>query len=102
VPPRLLADGGEAKKLLRRAFRPWLPASVLERPKQGFAMPFSRWLRGDLGGMLAERVEQRPVAQLFDPAAIRRLVEEHSSGRADRGAQLHALLFLDHWLERWA
>jgi asparagine synthase (glutamine-hydrolysing) len=102
IPARLLADGTEAKKVLRDAFRPWLPAAVLDRPKQGFAMPFSRWLRGDLGSMLADRVEERPVAQLVEPAAIRRLAAEHASGRADRGAKLHALLFLDHWLERWA
>ena len=35
VPPALLVDGRQAKKLLRSALRPWLPGSILDRRKKG-------------------------------------------------------------------
>jgi len=37
----------------------------------------------------------------FRPEAVRRLVEEHLAGRADRSAQLFALLMLEQWHRRW-
>jgi hypothetical protein len=64
-------------------------------------MPLGRWFRGDLGTLLAARIDERPVGQIFDPEVIRRLTDDHASGRADRAAKLHALIYLDHWLERW-
>ena len=102
IPARLLADRSDAKKVLRRAFRPWLPNEVLERPKQGFAMPLGAWLRGELRSRLALRVQNRPVAALYSADALRALADEHASGAADHTGKLHALFFLDEWLERWA
>ena len=52
IPAGLLADRAEPKKVLRAALREWLPSSVLDRPKQGFAMPLGRWFRGDLQGLV--------------------------------------------------
>jgi asparagine synthase (glutamine-hydrolysing) len=98
VPPGLLSTGSEAKALLRRAVRPWLPAAALDRPKMGFAMPLGRWLGGlHSFGALAEG---RPAATVLDPAAVARLRARHGEGR-EGTSRLHAVTFLDHWLERW-
>jgi asparagine synthase (glutamine-hydrolysing) len=99
IPAGLLSTGAEAKALLRRAVRPWLPAEAVDRPKMGFAMPLGRWL-GDLPsfGSLAD---DRPAASVIDPAAVARLRATHGGGR-EGTSRLHAVTFLDHWLERWA
>ncbi|HZR95366.1 MAG TPA: asparagine synthase (glutamine-hydrolyzing) [Gaiellaceae bacterium] len=101
IPPRLLASGSEAKKVLRSAFRPWLPAVALDRPKQGFAMPLGQWLRDEVALRLDRRFDERPISQLVAPELVHRLAAEHASG-LDRTSKLHSLLFLDQWLERWA
>src|SRR5262249_47399936 len=49
VPAHLKLRGTTGKYLVRRAVEPWLPPGILDRPKQGFAIPLSRWVRGDLG-----------------------------------------------------
>jgi hypothetical protein len=65
----------------------------------GFAMPLGRWLAGlPSFGALAE---DRPAASVFDPAAVARLRAGHGGGR-EGTSRLHAVTFLDHWLERWA
>jgi asparagine synthase (glutamine-hydrolysing) len=100
IPPERLATAGEPKKLLRDALRPWLPSAVLDRPKMGFAMPLGRWLQGDLGH-LAERAGERRAEELLDPAYAREVDSAHARGGV-RTAELHNLIFLDHWLESWS
>ena len=101
VPPGLLADRGAPKKALRAALRPWLPAAILDRPKQGFAMPLGRWLRGDLAPLTAA-LAAGPVGELVDPGYVADAAYEHSVGARDRTAELHNLVFLAHWLEKWS
>ena len=49
IPPGLKLRGNTGKYLLRRAIAPWLPPSLMQRPKQGFQMPLADWFRGSLG-----------------------------------------------------
>ena len=103
IPPGLLADRRNTKTVLKAALRPWLPASVLDRPKMGFAMPLGRWLRGDLK-QLVESV-QRPdsrISEMIDPAFVRDAVAAHVNGRNAFPSLLHSLIFLEGWLETWA
>ncbi|MEA2429254.1 MAG: hypothetical protein QOF37_2882 [Thermoleophilaceae bacterium] len=96
VPQKL--RGGEPKWLLREAVRDWLPPGHLDREKLGFAVPIGAWLRGQLAE-LPEQVLLDPVAQargVFDPAAVRRTIEEHRGG-LDRSQQLWAMLNLELW-----
>jgi asparagine synthase (glutamine-hydrolysing) len=99
LPPDRLADRREPKKLLRSSLRGWLPDSILDRPKAGFAMPLGRWLRGDLQGLTA--VGDGPLGELLDPAYVRATAKAHLAGVREETARLHSLVFLEHWLEKW-
>jgi asparagine synthase (glutamine-hydrolysing) len=101
IPSALLADRLEAKKILRASLRDWLPASVLDRPKQGFAMPLGRWLRGDLQGLVSSSSGGRS-AELLDPGYARSIAEAHLAGDQRQTGRLHSLFFLENWLEQWA
>jgi asparagine synthase (glutamine-hydrolysing) len=100
IPGKLLANGREAKLVLKSAFEPWLPPEILRRPKMGFWMPLREWLRGDLDFHL-DALESRPVAQVIEPSYVGAVRAEHAAGR-DRTAVVHGVAFLDFWLERWA
>ena len=58
-------------------------------------------VRGDAGigksALLAAARERALSRGYLQPAAVRRLVAEHSSGQADRAKQLWALLSLELW-----
>ncbi|MGH8182756.1 MAG: asparagine synthase (glutamine-hydrolyzing) [Rhodanobacteraceae bacterium] len=50
LPADMKLRGGTSKWILRKAARPLLPASILKRRKQGFALPVGGWLaEGKLG-----------------------------------------------------
>jgi asparagine synthase (glutamine-hydrolysing) len=98
--PRVRLAGGVAKALLKEMARPWLPADIVHRPKNGFGVPFGEWMRP--GGPLSERVHAltdagAPIAAMTEPAEVRRLVDEHAAGRADHRSALWSLLALDTW-----
>ena len=97
-----LIPGRKRKGLLRRIARAHLPASVVERPKMGFAVPIGHWFRTDFGGLRGLLLDHLHSAEPFgpirlQPLAVRRLLEEHMSGRRDHGHRLFCLLTLSIW-----
>lgn len=95
---RLPVEHLRGKRILRRIAAEWLPADVVSRPKQGFAVPIGGWLRGDLRGM-AEEVLLDPSTLdrgLFRRPAVERLLDEHHRG-LDRTLPLWSLLCLELW-----
>jgi asparagine synthase (glutamine-hydrolysing) len=91
---------GTRKYILRRlAERLGVPKQVLERPKQGFAMPLMHWWRGELKQELLQvLLEPRTLQRgYFRPKAVRGLVEEHLSGRRNRPTDIWLLLIFELW-----
>jgi asparagine synthase (glutamine-hydrolysing) len=101
IPSQLLADRGQAKRALKSALEPWLPDSVLYRPKMGFAMPLKTWLRtGRVAG--ASTVSGRgQLHELLDERLLESQLRHHQAGSADLTGAIHSQLFLQTWLTTW-
>ena len=99
VPVDLKLRGVTGKHLVRRAIADWLPPGVLDRPKQGFAIPLSGWVRGDLGAYAESlwRDSGAGAAGVLDARAVAGLFAEHRAGRADRSQMLYALAMFALW-----
>jgi asparagine synthase (glutamine-hydrolysing) len=100
LPARYKVRGGEKKIALRAALRGWVPDPVLDAPKQGFVVPLAEWLRGDLKDLAYETLLDPGALDrgLFEPAAVRTLLDRHAFGLEDRSQQIWTLLVLEHWL----
>jgi asparagine synthase (glutamine-hydrolysing) len=99
LPTALKFREGVGKWIFREAIRPMVPASVLEKPKQGFGVPIVHWMRGPLRHRLAAlESADSPIYTWCDRAAVRRILAEHLRGRRDHSAQLWRLLVLHIWL----
>lgn len=59
LPPALVFSGKGAKPLLAQAMAPLLPPETRQRQKQGFVLPFARWLTGPLHQEVASRLLDR-------------------------------------------
>ena len=103
IPPRGLANRDAAKLLLKDAVRPWLPDALLDRRKQGFALPLPQWLRekSELSGTMQQRAAESPIDELIDPRELARLQAAHATGGRDATGILHAVFVLDQWFARW-
>ncbi len=97
--------GGQklGKAVLKRAFRAMLPKAILDRPKQGFAVPVAKWLRGPLKEMMQDLLLGRRARErgLFKPAGVKQLVDEHLSEKADHQDRLWLLLVFELWAREW-
>jgi asparagine synthase (glutamine-hydrolysing) len=99
LPSSLKLRGRTSKWLLRSLMRDRLPPEILTRSKMGFGVPVGEWLRGDLRPLLEDTLFSPRALQrgYFRPEAVRGLVDEHLSGRADRTSLIWALLMLELW-----
>jgi asparagine synthase (glutamine-hydrolysing) len=99
LPPSLRLNGDVSKYVLRLAMAEKLPAPTLRGPKRGFGVPTASWLRTDLRPLLEDSVLAPRALQrgYFQPGALRRLVAEHVTGRADHSKPLWAVLMLELW-----
>ncbi len=90
------------KHVLRVAMDGLVPASVLWRPKRGFALPLERWMREDLRPMTRDLL-QGPRARargLFDPAAVDAMLARAERERTDAD-RLWTMLILEAWFREF-
>jgi asparagine synthase (glutamine-hydrolysing) len=99
IPASLKMKGLETKHIFKRAVRSFVPAEILNRPKQGFGVPIQEWINDQM----RERIHETLTAQrtrergLFNPAYIELLLHEHGRGRRDHSPALWSLLMLELW-----
>ena len=102
VPSELKMRHGRGKWLLRRAVEGLVPARVLQKPKQGFAVPLRRWFRDELRHYVEALLGDSPAYAYADRAAVQRMVREHRAERRDHAGILWRVLVLDGWLRALA
>ena len=99
VPARFKIGRFAGKRLVKDALRDMLPASIVERKKMGFPVPWEQWLRDDyLPSIEAMLLEPRALDRgWFTREAVRSLIAEHRDGRRNLSRQIWALWGLETW-----
>lgn len=103
IPGHLKRRGYRLKYIFKLALRGIIPDSILHRRKKGFGLPLAAWLRGPLREPLLDYLSERRLRDqgIFRPEAIRALLDEHGSGRANHRKPLWTLLMFQLWLDKW-
>ncbi len=96
LPAEHKLQGTTTKAVLKHVARRYLPSSIVDRPKHGFALPVAAMLRGPLRAVLHDTLlaPNASLAPWFQRPALERLLAEHDSGRRDHRKTLWALLCL--------
>jgi asparagine synthase (glutamine-hydrolysing) len=98
--PEWKMRNGQQKYIFRKlAERVGVPREVLNRPKQGFALPLVHWMRGELKDLiLSVLLEPRALQRGYlNPQGVRRLLDEHFAARRDHSPRIWRLLMFELW-----
>jgi asparagine synthase (glutamine-hydrolysing) len=98
IPPELKLRNGTTKYIFKQAMRSVLPDAIIDRRKQGFAVPLGRWFTGQLAGfardlLLSDTSRRRG---LFNPSYIEQLLAQLDSGR-QLDLHLWTLISFEMW-----
>jgi asparagine synthase (glutamine-hydrolysing) len=101
LPANLKVRNGSRKWLHRQACRTFLPAAILARRKRGFAVNVvDDWFRNSVDGRMADILldSSSKIYRYLRPTMVRKLFEQHSSGREDNHKILFSLVVFEEWM----
>jgi len=103
IPLSLKYKNGVSKYILRKILYKYVPKSLLERPKRGFAVPLHKWLKGDLSALLGHYLNEHKLRKegIFNASVIASWVKDYMSGSSINVNKLWSLLMFEMWKERW-
>jgi asparagine synthase (glutamine-hydrolysing) len=104
LPASMKIRNGRRKHVLKQVAATLLPASILDRKKQGFGVPLGVWFRGNLRELFADTLLSPSSLQrgYFEPRFVRRVVDEHLTGRRDHTLRLWQLVVFERWHQLYA
>ncbi|MCB1531996.1 MAG: asparagine synthase (glutamine-hydrolyzing) [Alphaproteobacteria bacterium] len=100
---RKTKNGVQGKWLLRQILNRYVPTSLFERPKQGFAMPVGEWLRGPLRPWAEELLSETALINdgLLQADKIRETWNNHQNGHGNHADALWNVLIFQSWKQHW-
>lgn len=100
--PSALIHKGQSKWPLRKLLYDLVPPALLDRPKTGFSVPLSKWLRGPLRPWAEERFSRSALAQSpVDGAEVRATWTAFLAGRDSLASSVWTSLVFENWRSRW-
>ncbi|MEW6715475.1 MAG: asparagine synthase-related protein, partial [Nitrospirota bacterium] len=99
IPSELKLRRGNTKYILKEALKEVLPDEILYRQKMGFGVPIDHWFRNELKEMAYDVLLGKGGTErgYFNKAFIKRMLDEHVSGRWNWQYHIWNLLMLELW-----
>jgi asparagine synthase (glutamine-hydrolysing) len=99
IPGSMKLKGLQRKYILLETFKDLLPPSIHRRPKQGFEVPISAWLKNELKDMLEDYLSPQLLENqgIFSSKVVESLKRDHRQNRRDTSWLLWNLIVFQHW-----
>lgn len=94
---------GEKKFILKEIVHQYVPKSLLDRPKMGFAIPLAHWLVHDLREIVEEHINQERITSdgILNWKEVQQIKDKFYSGKKEYDVKLWYLLMFQMWMKKW-
>ena len=81
----------------------YIPKSMMDRPKMGFAIPIEDWLKNELREQVNHYLSQATIEKdgIFKWSEIEQLKTAFFQGKKEYGVKIWYLLCFQMWNEKW-
>jgi asparagine synthase (glutamine-hydrolysing) len=103
LPQHLRQGALGPKHILKKILYRYVPRELVDRPKQGFAIPLDNWLRSDLKELVHDYLGEARIRQagIMDADLVAETVKRFEAGDTTLGTPLWSLLAFEMWREQW-
>ena len=92
-----------SKYILKKMAKKHIPGYIINRKKQGFAIPVTKWLKNDLKDILLNYTSKTYIENqgLFEYSFVEKIVQNHLDEKWDNKKLLWNLLVFQLWYEKY-
>ncbi len=103
IPVNMKISKNKGKIILRDILGKYIPKELIDRPKQGFGIPLSSWLRNELRDWAESLLETNLIKEqgYFDHKLIDQCWLDHKSKKFDFHSKLWPVLMFQSWLQNY-
>lgn len=94
-------NGTAGKLILKKLVHQYVPEEMMNRPKMGFGIPVGLWLRSKLREYVENHLSESSLNRigLYQVEPVRRMWQEHVSGRNNHEYALWGILMMQAWCD---
>ncbi|PIN70717.1 hypothetical protein COV93_00465 [Candidatus Woesearchaeota archaeon CG11_big_fil_rev_8_21_14_0_20_43_8] len=98
IHPSLQLKGIEKKHMLKKALKGIIPGRILNRPKLGFAPPFSSWFNNCIIDLCDNLFAKSSIHKYgISKSFVKKLLANHKNKKKDESQKLWNILCLEFW-----
>jgi asparagine synthase (glutamine-hydrolysing) len=103
LPNEFKYNKGIKKYMLREIVHQYVPKEMMERPKMGFAIPLSQWLKVDLKAIVLDTLSKSKIESqgIFNAIEVEKIMTDFYAGKEQNVLKLWYLLMFQLWYNKW-
>jgi asparagine synthase (glutamine-hydrolysing) len=103
LPNAFKYNKGIKKYILKEIVHQYIPKSIMDRPKMGFAIPIEKWLMTDLKDQVLEVLSANKIntQDIFNVQEIENIKHNFFAGKNELATKIWHLFMFQLWYEKW-
>jgi asparagine synthase (glutamine-hydrolysing) len=99
LPARFKLRGLTTKYILKQLALKYIPSEIVNRPKKGFGIPITEWLKKDLKEPMLDLLSKESIEStgILDYQGVKSLIDGHLNGSANNRKLIWSLLSFQLW-----
>lgn len=104
IPVQEKIVGGKGKMPLRNILKAYVPDSLIDRPKSGFAVPLEHWFRNELRELVESLLSPTNLRKhnYFNEEVVEATWKQHVDGLVNQQYKIWNIVVFQLWYEDWS